>query len=89
MQESGKRRRFIAGAVCPRCGEMDRIVVDLDTDRRECVACSFSEARPAAVDTRRVGAGVELPTRVTRGAARRVETPAQPVTLIDEIKPRD
>ena len=34
-------KRFIAGAVCPACGEMDRILmwnVD-DVPHRECVAC--------------------------------------------------
>jgi len=25
---------------------MDKIVVDLDTDQRECVACGFNESRP-------------------------------------------
>lgn len=78
-----QRRRFIAGAVCPRCGVMDRIVVDLDSDQRECVACGFSESRPQGPA---VG---ELPTRVTRPAARRVETPAEAVTLLDPRKPRD
>jgi len=72
------RRRFIAGAVCPRCGEMDKIVVDLDTQRRECVACDFSEARPEDGLKQQ-----ELPTRVSRPAARRVETPAEVVTLVD------
>ena len=75
---SKHRRRFIAGAVCPRCGAMDKIVVDLDTQRRECVACDFSEARPEETARQQ-----ELPTRVSRAAARRVETPAEAVTLID------
>ena len=78
MQEKPGRRRFIAGAVCPRCGEMDKIVVDLDSDQRECVACDFSEARPDSASRE-----TELPTRVSRAAARRVETPAQVVTLVD------
>ena len=71
------RRRFIAGAVCPRCAAVDKVVVDLDSDLRECVACGFSEARP--VDS----APRELPTRVSRAAARRVETQAEAVRLID------
>ena len=85
MQDKPQRRRFIAGAVCPRCGEMDRIVVNLDTDMRECVACGFSDERPDS------GAGTprEVPTRVSRAAARRVETPAEAVTLIDPGKPGD
>jgi uncharacterized metal-binding protein (TIGR02443 family) len=70
-------RRFIAGAVCPRCAAMDKLVVDLESDRRECVACGFSEARPADTQAK------EIPTRVSRAAARRVETPSQVVTLID------
>ena len=71
------RRRFIAGAVCPRCAAMDRLVVDLDTDRRECVACGFSEARPEPP------AASEVPTRVTRASARRSETAPEVVNLID------
>jgi len=73
------RRRFIAGAVCPRCGAMDRILVDLDTDQRECVACDFSDSRPG--DSAAVR---DLPTRVSRAAARRVETAAEPITLVDK-----
>jgi hypothetical protein len=44
------RRRFIAGAVCPRCGAQDRIVVFLEAEgaggeglARECVACGFED----------------------------------------------
>jgi uncharacterized metal-binding protein (TIGR02443 family) len=86
MPDNANRRRFIAGAVCPRCALMDKIVVNLDTDLRECVACGFSEARPAAgraavaTDTGRLR---EVSTRVSRPAARRVETPAQAITVID------
>lgn len=72
------RKRFIAGAVCPRCSAMDKIVVDLDSDKRECVACGFSEDRPEVGAT-----ATEPPTRVSRAAARRVETPAEVVTLLD------
>lgn len=80
------KRRFIAGAVCPRCGEMDKTVVDLDSDRRECIACGFGEERPPEEP-----AVVEVSTRVSRASARRVETPAQTVTLIDprSAKPSD
>ena len=82
MSPPGSRRRFIAGAVCPRCAAMDKIVVDLDTDRRECVSCGFSEERPGDGG----GPQQELPTRVSRAAARRVETPAEVVTLVDPRK---
>ena len=69
-------RRFIAGAVCPRCGEQDKIVVDTESDIRECVRCGFNEARPA--DT-----VAEPPTRVNRPAARLVETAPEAVKLLD------
>ncbi|OUS10974.1 hypothetical protein A9Q90_00255 [Gammaproteobacteria bacterium 54_18_T64] len=38
-------KRFIAGAVCPRCGEMDKLVVYRQDERdyRECVSCDFAE----------------------------------------------
>jgi uncharacterized metal-binding protein (TIGR02443 family) len=76
-----KPKRFIAGAVCPRCGVMDRIVVAPDGESRECIACDFSDERP--VDTLQ-----PLPTRVTRPAARRIETEAQAVRFVgvDETK---
>ena len=84
MSDKPTRRRFIAGAVCPQCAKMDKIVVDLDTDTRHCVACGFAEGRPEDK-----GPGQEVPTRVTRAAARRVETPAEAVTLIDPSKGKD
>jgi uncharacterized metal-binding protein (TIGR02443 family) len=92
MQHLPRRRRFIAGAVCPRCALIDKIVVDLDTDQRICVSCGFSEARPglpdasALVDAAHKQA--ELPTRVSRAAARRVETPAQAITFVDTLRKR-
>ncbi|MEP4486225.1 MAG: YheV family putative zinc ribbon protein [Halioglobus sp.] len=81
---SGSKRRFIAGAVCPRCAQMDKIVVDLDSDQRECVACGFSEQRPGDKPV-----ASEVQTRVNRAAARRVETPAQVVQLLDPSKSDD
>jgi len=40
------KRRFIAGAVCPRCAGMDKIVMyDVEDGQRfrECVSCGFKE----------------------------------------------
>ncbi len=39
-------RRFIAGAVCPKCAEMDKTVMYRVNDNeqvRECVRCGFKE----------------------------------------------
>ncbi|AOS96411.1 hypothetical protein AUP74_00945 [Microbulbifer aggregans] len=68
------KRRFIAGAVCPRCGEMDTIVNYRlgDKNYRECVNCGFKDeiriqSRPA-----------EIPTRVNEsGLDKEVETPVK------------
>lgn len=75
-------RRYIAGAVCPRCGQMDKIVIDMETDQRECVACGFKEQRPSNPAASEKAQALELPTRVSRAVSRRVETPAEPVTLV-------
>ena len=54
------KRRFMAGAVCPRCSSMDTIVVfNLDgKDFRECVSCDFKEEMRLNIATS------ELETRV-------------------------
>lgn len=38
-------KRFIAGAVCPKCGQMDRLVMYREGGKtlRECVSCDFQE----------------------------------------------
>ena len=42
------RARFIAGARCRGCGEIDRIVVEESPDGliQRCVACGHREAQP-------------------------------------------
>ena len=54
-----QKRRFVAGAVCPRCSEMDKLVVYSEDgkDYRECVACGFKDEMhfkpaPRELDTR-------------------------------------
>lgn len=56
-------KRFIAGAVCPACSQMDTIrmfQVD-DVPHRECVACGYADT----LDERGNSIPSELPTRVT------------------------
>lgn len=41
-------KRFIAGAVCPRCAAMDRLTMYTDDDgvqHRECVSCGFTDSQ--------------------------------------------
>jgi len=54
------KKRFIAGAVCPRCAEMDKIVMYEKDEKnfRECVVCGYEDEMPIA------GGAYEIPTRV-------------------------
>ncbi|EED36851.1 conserved hypothetical protein [Luminiphilus syltensis NOR5-1B] len=75
-------RRFIAGAVCPRCAAMDRIVVSADGETRSCIDCGFEDGRPQDA------APNAVPTRVTRAASRRTETQAEPIRMLVEGGPK-
>ncbi|MFW6346705.1 MAG: YheV family putative zinc ribbon protein, partial [Halomonas sp.] len=57
------QKRFIAGAICPRCAEMDRIRSweQNGIRYRECVSCDFFEQLPIEEQ-----AAPELTTRVIR-----------------------
>ena len=46
------KRRFIAGAKCPKCQAMDRVVMLTSNDDEwiECIECGYSENRPTQVD---------------------------------------
>ncbi|OZG73268.1 DNA-binding protein [Hahella sp. CCB-MM4] len=79
-------KRFIAGAVCPRCGVMDRIVSYSDEQQRqvrECVECGFNE-RLRDVDTQ-PGKPEELETRVTRKKEPANEVKAQPIKFFPRM----
>ena len=80
--QAPRRPRFIAGAICPSCKAMDRLVVDMETDERSRVECGFKEKRPQQV-------AEEPSTRVTRGSARLVETVAEPVRLMSTDLDKD
>lgn len=76
-----KEWRFIAGAVCPRCNQMDKIVVFSEDgkDYRACVSCDFKEQMFLQSAPR------ELETRVNRTAEEK-QADVQPVKLIDPGK---
>ncbi|MEH6344627.1 MAG: YheV family putative zinc ribbon protein [Bermanella sp.] len=66
-------KRFIAGAVCPKCAEMDKLVMyrnEDDVETRECVACGYSDVMKEEEMTQTP----DLDTRVTpQGKALRDE----------------
>lgn len=72
------RRRFIAGAVCPDCRAVDRIVLEDEGEvrRRRCVACGHTDqlVREAAV---------EPATRLTRHRESGGAATSAPVRIID------
>lgn len=66
MTTTRRPRRFIAGAVCPKCSEMDKIVMytnDADEEVRECVSCGYSQTSTEQAEEDRQAN--ELATRVT------------------------
>lgn len=56
------KKRFIAGAVCPNCGELDVLVTyrENDDEFRECVDCGFKDKMRFQPQRR------ELETRVNK-----------------------
>ena len=78
------QKRFIAGAVCPRCSAMDRIVMYTVEEGtfRECVDCGFKDEQP---DPEEGFADAELKTRVTPDAApepRKKDETVQPIRFV-------
>ena len=56
------KRRFIAGAICPECEQLDKVVMyddDLQQRWRECVACGFKDLLIEQSQA-------EMPTRVNQ-----------------------
>ena len=75
------KKRFIAGAVCPRCAEMDKIVMYEKDGKnfRECVVCGYEDEMPVA------GGAYEIPTRVQEKPAQS-EVAEQALKFVDPEK---
>ncbi|MCG6658904.1 YheV family putative metal-binding protein [Halomonas campisalis] len=73
-------KRFIAGAICPRCAEMDRIRAweQNGIRYRDCVSCDFFEQQPIEDD-----ALPELETRVNREREEQRRNTVTPVRILD------
>ena len=52
------KRRFIAGAKCPKCQALDRIVmITTDNDEWvECIECDYTDRRPTKEDIQKAEA---------------------------------
>lgn len=81
---NARKKRFIAGAVCPACSATDTVKMwDEDgVPHRECVACGFADLLNAQ------GQSVprELGTRVNKAAAKPAETKVQTVQFFPNPK---
>lgn len=71
------QKRFIAGAVCPRCGALDKLVMFRDGGHvyRECVSCAFADEILAHSPT-------QLETRVDR-AQGQTEAGSEPLKFFN------
>ncbi len=88
MSEQKITKRFIAGAVCPRCAEMDKLVMYNNSDEqqvRECVRCGYSDVMtengPQAIDAEEVATRVNQPRPGEAPLAH--EDEVQVVSIID------
>lgn len=74
-------RRFIAGAVCPQCGEIDRLVMDAASDRRvrECVHCGYRDELPGVPE-----APEEPATRLRRPESAESDDEAVQILRLDD-----
>ncbi|WP_431024604.1 YheV family putative zinc ribbon protein [Halomonas sp. H5] len=77
------QKRFIAGAICPRCAQMDRIRAweQHGVRYRECVSCDFFEQLPIEEETPQ-----ELETRVNRIRESQARDTLQTVKILDPKK---
>ena len=93
-----RAKRFISGAVCPSCQEVDRTVIEAVTDapesaslnematemiRRRCVSCGFTEA----LDPEQAAVTAPLP-RARYEKSRQTTTKVETVKIIDPGRPK-
>ena len=76
------KRRFVAGAVCPRCSAMDKLVVynEEGKDYRECVSCGFKEEMRLNI------AASELNTRVNHHNDKQDDVQVVNIMSLDDSK---
>ena len=52
LRSHSMKKRFIAGARCPKCEALDRVVMLTENEHEwiECIECGYSENRPTHVE---------------------------------------
>ncbi|NNC55900.1 MAG: YheV family putative metal-binding protein [Pseudomonadales bacterium] len=90
-----KKKRFIAGALCPGCKAQDTVYTFLQNGEqwRACARCDMRESMQSLPETSEAaGIAQELPTRVNQprlgDAVLPHETPVEAVVLVDIAKPK-
>jgi len=60
------KKRFIAGAVCPRCSSMDKLVMYKQDEKefRECVSCGFKDEMRFKQQSRELETRVNVPEKI-------------------------
>ena len=80
-------KRFIAGAVCPRCGELDKLTMytsDAGEQVRECVRCDYSDRMTEDGPVDELGTRVNTPRVGEQTLAHEVEVSL--VKILDPAK---
>ena len=84
------KKRFIAGVVCPKCGEMDKIRMfrdDSGDEFRDCVACGFTETYAQHKEAKEAEPLYEeITTRVTPVGKTLLDEEEKPLKIISSTK---
>ena len=74
------KKRFIAGAVCPRCGEMDKLVTyKQDGEQwRECVGCGFADKIRFTPNPQELTTRVNITENASKAEVQILNMPAPP-----------
>lgn len=84
-------KRFIAGAVCPKCSEMDKLVMYANEDgreTRECVACGYKDTMKSEAEMAEDAAqAAQINTRVTPEGKPLRDDGEQAIKIFDAMPP--
>jgi len=80
-------RRFIAGAVCPKCAEQDKTVmyrISETEQKRECVRCGYNEVISDQPDAEEIATRVNQPK-----PGEPVLAHEEPISVVTILDPKD